>query len=622
MYLCLYVYLYLCVIWSSGSGSTPSAQIVGILRPAALSYLEIESTLGQQASEDNPFPTVDRADIETDFNLIQKSYALTINAVSMLATNRPAFFDDSATCLARRAMDPPSVETSTLSKAATMTVNSHLRASCLTLLRNALSVTSGASDILQLALSSDVCGMKIQADKALRMAKQAASLKTAGRAARNRAAVFYEWDNEIVAPGGNEMDSLSSKRKRAGDDKLEQMRAAKAARGLGNGIQLPSSMADACELILLNLGNLPSRAAATVTKSKSQLSDQKRRRPFTFDYFVDAIMTNGASLVSDENRWYGRDGGDAWVMDISALISDDEADDDDEVMGSKSEKKKQAPVPVTFTLDMKTANAANAAKKGESGDDVKLYMEQCQVAAADAFARILNRSRSVKDQSVADFGNQIAAKMAWSLNSVKPLHELKEAGDAASEGIATISRKYGTDEKKKAMMGSIQSFADKFPLVSSCIQFDLETNAKNTASLETETVVSKPSSSLTQRILNEAFLGGGSSDQSAVDNNNHYEKALELYISTVLQACERADDKPMDIHKKKVASTAASSLSNELGLLPVLTENSLELASLLCDIDGITKKASEASRKATNQNLAAAAAANGTFDMYLTLQQY
>jgi symplekin len=580
------------------------------LRPAALSYLEIESTLGQQVSDENPFPTIDRSEVETDFNLNQKSYALTINAVSMLATNRPTFFGDSASSLARRTIDPPTVENSALSKAATMAISSHLRASCLTLLRNALSVTSGSSDVLLNALSSEKCGMKIQADKALRMAKQAASLKTAGRAARNRAAVFYEWEGGAA----NEMETDGSKRKRAGQDKLEQMRAAKAARGLGNGIQLPKSMADACELILLNLGNLSSsRTAASIgdkKKSKS-MSEQKRRKPFTLDFFVDAIITNGASLSSDENRWYGRDGGDAWVMDISALISDDEIDDGDERMGVKSESKKKTPVPVTFALDTKTANAAIAAKNGESSDDVKLYQEQCEAAAVEAFGRILDRSRLVRDPSIADFGNQIAARMAWSLKNLKPHNELKSASDTAIEGAASIAKKVADINVKNTCLDSLPSFANEFPLVASCIQFDLETKARKSDGVEIESIISKPSSSLTQRILNEAFLGVAAEEDGSVDKNDRFEKTLELYISSVIQACEKANEKPMDNHRKKLASTAASSLSKDLGLLPTVTESSLELASLLCNIDEISKKAVEASRKTSNQNLATAAATNG-----------
>jgi len=613
---------------ANGQGSSPTAAILGILRPNSLTFLEIESTMQKaaiEANDDDEFPALDRTNIDTDFNLNQKSYALAINAVSMLSTNRPTFFLDSATCLAMRTLDPPVIEQSSLTKAAIMSVKSHLRASCLTLLRNSLSVTMRAADILHKALASDVCGMEIQADKALKMAKQAAALKTAGRAARNRAAIYYEWEG-----GGDQsndmnntnmkVDALSSKRRRAGDDALERMRAAKAARGLGNGIQLPNSMADASELILINLGNLPSsRAAATIgdKKSKSQTSDQKRRRPFTLDYFVDVIMTNGDSLASDENRWYGRDGGDAWVMDISALVSEDEGDDDEEMSGSTSaahkSSKKRAPAPVTFTLDMKTANAVDATSKSETNEDVQLFKDQCDVAASDAFERILKRSRTVRDKSTADFANQIAARLAWSLNKVKPMNELKEANDGLAKGLIQISEKHEKSDTKNMIEGA-KSFAEQYPLVASSIQFDLETKAQNVSSIENDTSTSSSSliPSLTQRLLNEAYLDVDKAelgDEEAKTGGGRYEKTLELYISSVLQACNGADDKPADMRKKKIASTASSSLTKDLSQFPILTEKSLELASLLCDIDGITKK-SDASKRATNQNLATVAATN------------
>jgi Domain of unknown function (DUF3453). len=595
-----------------GQGATPTLAIVGILRPAALSYLELESTMNEQVSQEQPFPSLDRSDVDMDFQLNQKSYALTINAISMLATNRPTFFVDSSSCLARRAMDPPTVENSLyLSKAAIMTVNSHLRASCLTLLRNALSVTTGASDILFKALSSKECGMKIQAEKALRMATQAASLKTAGRAARNRAAVFYEWEGTALA----EMDAFGSKRKRAGEDKLEQMRAAKAARGLGNGIQLPKNMVDACDLILLNLGNLPtSRAAVTAgdkKKSKGQL-DGKRKRLFTLDYLVDAIVTNGESLISNENKWYGRDGGDAWVMDISALVSEDEADESDDMMTVKTENKKKVPAPVSFTLKTKIMDAALATKEGSPGDNVELYKEQCKVAAADAVERILNRSRSIRDTSVADFGNQIAAKMAWSLQKLKPHNELKTAADMASEAVSSTSRKLGLNNVETGVLEKLPSFFDEFPLVPSFIQYDINNaSASNTDNLESEKTQEKPVLSLTQRLLNEAILAYGDDKEAESRKLEKFENTLHLYITSVLHACERADEKPLDTQRKKLASAVSSSLSKDLSVLPVVTEHSLELLSFLCDVDGITKKAIEISRKTTNQNLATAAATNG-----------
>lgn len=568
---------------SLGSGS-PSAQVVAILRPAALSYLEIESTFTQNSGDEDPFPSINRTNIETDFELSQKSYSLTINAVSMLATNRPTFFKDSAICLARRAIDPPSSETTTLTKAGILTVQSHLRASCLTLLRNSLSVTTGASDLLHKALASDICKMKIQADKAMNMATQAAHLKKAGRAARNRAAVFYEWDQSK----GDEIDDASKKRKAAGHDALEKMRIAKLARGLGNGIQLPTSMADACELILLNLSNLPSSRAVVTAKEKKTSTDQKKRKKLNFDYFVDAIISNGASLISDENRWYQRDGGDVWMMEIASLVSEDEMDVD----GQKKDLKSSTPAAVSFTLDTSTLDESSTKAKDKKSDAIELYKNQCNSAAADAFERILLRTKSARDATIISFGNEIAARLAWSLDDVKPSRSLK------SLATSTIT----SDQSQN-------NFSDQFPLVSSCLAFDLETF--NSSSSESKSI--DPSNSLTNRVLNEAYI-----NEICENQNVEYGQALEYYISSILESCKKADDKPNDNVRKKLASSAAASLPQQLAILPSLPLKSLELTSAICDIDNVTKKAIEASRKTSNKNLTQAATAHGKSMFFMT----
>jgi symplekin len=377
-------------------------------------------------------------------------------------------------------------------------------------------------------------------------------------------------------------------------------------------------MADACELIMLNLGFLPSSRVAVSAgdkkKSKGNI-DSKRKRPFTLDYLIDAIMTNGESLRSNENRWYGRDGGDSWVMDISALVSEDETEDDDgdELMTVKTANKSKAPVPVTFKLDTKIVNTALAATQGKSGDNVKMYKEQCQVAAADAMERILNRSKSARDPSIADFGNQIAAKLAWSLQKLKPLNDLKSSSDMASEAIASTSTKIEPEQRKNTWTETLSCFTNDYPLVSSCIQYEISTVSHNSDNFENDRAHEKPAVSLTQRLLNEAFLASFDHDQADTSNLEKFENTLHLYIASVLHTCERSDDKPLDIQRKKVASAVSSSLAKELSIIPFLTEQSLELVSLLCDIDGITKKALEISRKTTNQNVATAAATNGKY---------
>ena len=129
-----------------GGGNSPSEQVVSILKPAALAYLEIESNLPQSDVDNALEIKIDRANMDFDFVLSQKSYALTINAVATLSSNRPVFFKEGATCLARRNVDPPVYsEEGQLTKSAVLAIQSHLKASCLTLLRNALSVQTQSS---------------------------------------------------------------------------------------------------------------------------------------------------------------------------------------------------------------------------------------------------------------------------------------------------------------------------------------------------------------------------------------------------------------------------------------------------------------------------------------------
>lgn len=147
------------------TGGSPSEQVVSILKPAALAFLELESTLG----DSNIKTDIDYSRFEFDFRLNQKSYAVAVNAVSALASNRPSFFQEAALCLARRTVRPPSEEEGgSLTPIGRKAVSSQLRASCLTLLRNMLSVSTNSFEVLQEALKE--VDMEAQASKALSMA--------------------------------------------------------------------------------------------------------------------------------------------------------------------------------------------------------------------------------------------------------------------------------------------------------------------------------------------------------------------------------------------------------------------------------------------------------------------
>ena len=560
-------------VLQSGDDGLPSSAVANVLKPAALAYLALESSI--QVEDDQLEFHFNRAEIDFEFSLSQKPYSLAINAVSMLAVNRPLFFKEGATCLARRAADPPT-ESAVLTKPAALSIASHLRASCLTLLRNALSVTTNGSEILHKALSK--YDMTIQSDKALKMAKDTAALKTAGRAARNRAAMFYEWDASE--------DKRVSKRSRETDDALAKMRAAKAARGLGHGIQLPSSMVDGVELILANLLHLPGTRPTGAPKS--------RKRPITFDYVVDAVMTNGISLAEDEGRWYERDGGNCWHMDI------------DNEPG--------------FTLDEKMLLAAESEHDETKSDSLdkkaadelpKIFQSQCRTAAAQALSRILQTTAGSRDDGMLDFGYKVAAKLAWTLQNVKPPPDLTSAQEFASESVHRVVTKMH-ENSSSDMVGvdksELQNFVDEYPLVSACLVSDLtpRMGATNHAG-DRQSTVANPSLTLVNSLLNEAYM---ESCDTTKNSNLSYDNAFNLFAAAVVHSSDQAIEKPSDAEKKRVATLGTSSLTQQLGILPYLAPSTLRFACGLCDVEEITKKASDAARKTSSQTIAASAAIN------------
>ena len=551
---------------------SPSSQVVSILRPAALAFLEVESSSAANSK-------LDRSSMEMDFWLSQKSFALTINAVAMLAVNRPVFFNEASAVLARRTMDPPTESGGGLSRTAAMAISSQLRASCLTLLRNALSVTTNSHEALVKALTDR--NMKIQADKALSMAKQTAALKTAGRAARNRAAMFYEWD-------ASESDKRVSKRQRETDDALAKLRAAKLARGLGNGIQLPASMTDSVELILANLTHLAPTRPTTGGKSS-----RTRKRPITFDSVVDAIVTNGSSLSQDEGRWYERDGGGCWKFDLEAPDESRYKLDDKTLFASELLHNKDAQSD-KFKLADK-----------EKDKFSELFASQCRAAASQAADRIWKTANQSHNKSLVQLGSQILSKLAWTLRGVEATGGLKIAQEMADESVAKVGTKFQHDGERRAKR--LKTFVAEYPLVAACLTVDV-TPTTTTKTTSTSTTTSAPTTTLANDVLNEAYLESCDFEDERGSDALAYDNALDVVAASVVYANDRANDKPGDAERKRIATVGAASLTKELSTLPYVPQSSLELVSRLCDIEEITKKAAEAARKTAQQTIATSAA--------------
>eukprot|EP00804_Cyclotella_cryptica_P030015 CCRYP_016934-RA/>CCRYP_016934-RA protein AED:0.02 eAED:0.02 QI:195/1/1/1/1/1/5/1392/1381 len=532
-----------------GGGTSPFQKILAIIKPAALTFQKIESD-GEKASEDKDSFVLDRSLIKLDFYLSQKSYSLSINAIQMLATKRPLFFKEASTCLARRTMDPPGGLSGDaeglLSKAAITGIRTHLRSSCLTLLRHIFSVTSGCWEILVKALN--LSGMDAQAERALQASRQQLDLMKGGRAARTRAAIFYEWDQSTDL-------SRAEKRQRDTDDAEARVRAAKIARGLGAGVQLPKSMSDSCELVLLNLKHLP-------TKRPPIASSAQRKRPVTLDALVDAVMTNGASLSVDENHWYDRDGGDAWTIEEGELDND-----------GRQQLMYQC-------------------KKIET----ETFIKQSKVAASKAFSRVLLSTSSNRSEAATSLGSQLAARLAWMLQGVEPSSDIKDAHATALMSIG--NGPMGSDV-------SVQ-FAKENPLVSSCIAHDMippqQKGELGSLSAASET------SGLSTRVLNEAFVCSLSEEVEDLSRKKQYAQCLDLYVASVVNACANANAVPSDYEKKRIANSASSSLPHQLLISPSVTPSSLNLVGSLCDIEEVSKKAVKTSKQSIAESAAAHAA--------------
>ncbi|KAL7557383.1 hypothetical protein ACA910_000014 [Epithemia clementina (nom. ined.)] len=563
-------------VLSSGmmmSGGSPSEQVINILKPAALAYLDFESNFPQiSATSDgnnendnmdtlNLETNLDRSSLEFDFRLGPKPYSVAINALSALATHRPGCFQEAAICLSRRAAHPPNQDEGPhLTFVAIKAISSQLKSSCLTLLRNALSVSTNSFSVLQKALK--YFDMEAQAEKALSMAKQAHSLKTAGRAARNRANVYYEWDTTTST--ADESDRRLTKRQRETDDALAKMRAAKALRGLGHGIQLPTSMSDAVDLVLANLEHLPKKRPPGSTKA--------RKVPVTLEMVIDSIMTNGASLLQEEGRWYERDGGSAWDIDINA-----------ENKFLPSRKLLEA---------MELMKSDNPDDPEEVQKKRKLFEEQASSAAADACGRIFDKSFHSRSESLADFGRSVAARLAYTLRGVAPSAD-NEA--CVSMAKSSISKVQDSDQQRK-----LGEFVDLYPLAAAGLSLDA-TLAIPDHAMHSDTT------SVSVRFLTEALM---QQDSSPEDPYFHgiYEYALDVCVASCVNASIVANEKPNDLEKKKIASQAVSSLQRDLPKLPRLSASSIMQLCSLCDIDGITRRALEASKKSSQDSVAEAAA--------------
>ena len=224
----------------------------------------------------------------------------------------------------------------------------------------------------------------------------------------------------------------------------------------------------------------------------------------------------------------------------------------------------------------------------------KLYQDQCLLAASDSVGRIISNATFSRSKKLADFGNQIAARLAFVLKKAQTPETMRPMLSLAQESSTIIKSKLDAE-----MGDQTDRFVANYPIAASALSL-------NAAPLE-QTGPTETDLSLVSRVLNEALL---CHDSDEIEGSRPYDNGLNVFVASAVTANNQANDKPSDQNRKKAAARIATTLQRILVKLPRLTKSSLVLLCSICDIEDISKKASELNRKTSQDNVAAAAAAH------------
>jgi len=256
-------------------------------------------------------------------------------------------------------------------------------------------------------------------------------------------------------------------------------------------------------------------------------------------------------------------------------------------------------------LELVKENKKDTEDEKDEGEGKRrqLFLDQCKGAASDAVSRILTASSNSRSKSLTNLGNQLAARLAFTLEGVQPGSQYKMSHTMAKESVAACGKKL----PKEDSLESLERFVDAYPLAASSLALTATAKADTE---ETDKAV-EVSPSLT--VLNEAMMQASyadGDDSTRTDQSQLYDQSLEVFVASAVHAGDLANEKPSDTDRKKAALRAAVSLRKDIPSLPRLTPNSLIMISAMCDVEDITKKAAEASRKTSQESIAASAAAH------------
>ncbi|GMI10637.1 hypothetical protein TrLO_g13807 [Triparma laevis f. longispina] len=543
----------------------------------------------------NSFLLAEQEDSPPEFawQLRMKSYAMAINAFAIAGSTRITHFSAAAQTLARLTKNPPSGSPTGLnSKAGVQSTVAAIKASTLKLLRNPLSVASGSDEELKNALV--YVNMESQAVKAQKVADKENKLKSANRRTRQEANTFYEWEA-----------ADTSKRQQEEKDAINKIRDKKIARGLGNGIQQPTSISDMADLILKNIKHLPSNPPASTAAGGSSNSDPKN-----LQFVVEMIQSQGASLEKNVSNWYENAGGVSWDMSI---------DENGET---------------SFEISEKTPTQSSDA-----------FAHQCEVAAADAFSRLVSSGRgnsTVRGESIANFDfteegrrkallntptpansgsvgaqggslggswgehmqgvrDSIASRLAWTLN-VQPRGELALASALLDKSLESLPNEGADNIQRHSKLNALR---EKYPLVPAVLNRDFVNGNASSRGPKT----SEPN--LASRTLYEAYVSD--LDKDSADNNT-YDSAVDAltlsmaHIHTVasLKQTDKQLSLPQEYLRRNAAKDAVSTTARTLSIVPKSTQQTIENMTLVGDIREVGQSTGRASTIAERAQLKAA----------------
>ena len=314
--------------------------------------------------------------------------------------------------------------------------------------------------------------------------------------------------------------------------------------------------------------------------------------PKNLQFMVEMIQSQGASLEKNVSNWYENFGGVSWDMEITEG-GETNFEISEKVSGNSSRGFSFASLHCSNS----SLRSSCFAPRQASSQSKEAFAQQCEVAAADAFSRLVSSGRGtsgLRGESIANFdfseegrrkallntptpansgsvGAQggslggswgehmqgvrdgIASRLAWTLK-VQPRGELALASALLDKSLESLPEE-GADNIQRA--AKLRALRDKYPLVPAVLNRDFVNGNASSRGPKT----SEPN--LASRTLYEAYVSD--LDKDSADSGT-YESAVDAltmsmaHVHTV--AAMKQTDKQLSLPKEYLRRNAAKVSEN------------------------------------------------------------